>query len=982
VLAFAGALVVSLSASADAAQRAAGQPPGLDNPALRDGGASYLPGVVIVKFVQRPTLGIQGKPLLTDDLQQLFDIHAVRSAAPVAPGLAPHKATSDVSPGAPDLSRVFVLQFESGEDAKMVAREFAASWDVEYAEPQFVYRLAAAPSGRMLPRVSATATPNDSLYNGDQSVYYDRMDLPTAFADTRGDMGSVVVAIVDGGSEWQHPDLIANVWSNPGETLNGLDDDGNGFVDDVRGWNFANGTNDPTGLAQTPGSAGHGTHVAGIACAATDNTSGVAGASWNAQFMPVCVSHPSVDSAISSGYAGILYAAQAGADIINCSWGGHSNPSSFEQEVIDFAHAQGAVVVAAAGNNTSDVAFYPAAYDHVLAVANLANNDVKIFSSNFGTWVDVSAQGTNILSTSSNGGYAILNGTAMSSPHAAAVCALVKTKYPSYTPDQVAERVRVTSDDIYTINPGYAGELGYGRVNAAQALTKTTPAIRVHDVVVATSDGDAIIEPGETVTLSITVMNHLDAATGASFTLTENSGFVTVTTGVSALPSIGAQQTVALGDLVVDVDASAPINHAIEFTLGMSTTTPSYVDADRFGLRVLPIVATHAANKLVTSITSVGKIGFAEVAGGNGNDGVGFLYDGSANLLFEGAMLMGTGASAISNAARGSNPYVQDADFVTTSDGVPVITDANPPYSEYGMAAFTDVGAASPLNVHVQQVSWQLDAHPNDDFIVLDYTIRNDGESALDGLYVGWFVDWDLDGTSYLSNQTGYDAGRGLGFLWDGSGSGPEAYVGVMTLTTPGTTSYRGIWNDEADPSNPSWGVYDGYTDAEKWASISGGITHTNAGPADVSHAIGTGPFAIAPGEEVTVAFAFLGGTSLANLQDNADAAQSLWDSPTDVADPRLAPRRTRLAQNAPNPFNPSTRIAFELPRTSDVELLVYNVAGRRVRTLIDGSTAAGVHAVVWDGLSDDGVAMPSGTYFYRIRVDGNSLTRKMQLLK
>ena len=972
-------VAVSLPAFVGAAQRQRGRAPGLNNPALRDGGASYLPGVVIVKFAERPALGTSGKPQVNAALQELFDAHQVRHAAPFAPGLhAPRKANAFAGP---DLTSVFVLQFDGHADAKDVARDFAASWDVAYAEPQFVYPLATTPSASLVIDIP-TMTPNDSLYGGDQSAYYDRMDLPEAYGDTRGSMGNVVVAIVDGGSEWQHPDLIANVWSNPGETLNGVDDDGNGFVDDVRGWNFASGTNDPTGLPQTPGSAGHGTHVAGIACASTNNTSGVAGASWNAKFMPVCVSHPSVDGAISNGYAGILYAAQNGADVINCSWGGQTNASNFEQEVIDFAHAQGAVVVTAAGNNSSDILFFPAAYDHVMSVANLSNNDIKIFSSNFGPWVDISAQGTNILSTSSGGSYTILNGTSMSSPHVAAVCALVKTKFTSYTPDQVAERVRVTSDDIYTINPGFAGELGYGRVNAAEALMATTPALRVHDVVVSTTDGDAIIEPGETVTLSITVMNHLDAATSANFTLTENSAYATVTTGSATLPSVGAQQASALSDFVISIDAAAPVNHAIGFTLDMSTATPSYVDSDRFSLRVLPIVATHAANKLVTSITSVGKIGFAEVSGGNGNDGVGFLYDGSANLLFEGGMLIGTGANTTSNAARGSNPFVQDADFVTAPDGVPIITDTNPAFSEYGTAAFTDVDASIPLDIFVQQESWQLDAAEYDDFIVLSYTIRNDGVSTLNNVHVGWFLDWDLDGTSYLTNRTSYDATRGLGYLWDDSGSGPNAYVGIMTLTTPGTTSYRGIWNDDDHPSNPSWGLYDGFTNTEKWTAISGGVVLTDAGPADVSHVIGTGPFTVEAGGEINVAFALLGGSNLADLQVNADAAQSLWDSPTDSVDPRVVPRRTHLAQNVPNPFNPTTRIAFELPRSADVELQVFNVAGRRVRTLLDDHKSAGIHEVVWDGLDDRGVAMPSGTYFYRIRVDGNRLTRKMQLLK
>ncbi|UCE04016.1 MAG: S8 family serine peptidase [Candidatus Latescibacterota bacterium] len=940
----------------------ANRPPGLDNPALREGGQDYLPGVIVVKFAEHVAQEGSAKPTGSQELDRLLQAHAVSRVARVAPGLAgPRK------PGRTDLSRVYMLYFESGKDAKEVARDFASSWDVVYAEPQFIYRLA--------------ATANDPLYALEQSSYFDQMQLPAAFDETRGEDGNVVVAIVDGGSEWQHADLAANVWSNPGEVLNGVDDDGNGFVDDVRGWNFADASNDPTGLVQTPGSAGHGTHVAGIACAVTNNGTGVSGASWNARFMPVCVSHPSVDGAVTYGYQGILYAAQNGADIINCSWGGPGNPSSFEQEVVDFAYESGAVLVAAAGNNASSDGYYPAAYRNVLSVANVNDSDQKIFSSNYGTWVDVAAQGTRIHSTFRNGDYTDLNGTSMASPHAAAACALVKTKFPTYTPDQVRERVRVTSDNIDGVNPSYAGLLGHGRINAFQALTATTPAIRIREVDVMTSDGDRIVEPGETVTLELVVINHLDAATGADFTLSENSGYVTVTSGSASIASIGTAEEVTLTPLTLDVSASAPLNHTVGFTLDISTSGPAYSDRDHFELRVLPIVANHSANRVTTSVTSVGKLGFAEVAGGNGEDGVGFIYDGSPNLLYEGALMIGNGVTTTSNAARGPNPQIQDADFVTAENGVPLITSPMSPYDEFGVATFTDAGATTPLALHVTQESWQMRAAPYQDFIVLEYTVRNDGAGNVNGLYVGWYFDWDLDGATFESNHTGYDAGRGLGYVYD-AGAGPDDYAGVTTLTAPGTTSYRGIWNDENLASNPSWGVYDGFTDAEKWEALSGGIVNATSGPADISQVIATGPFDIAPGQSIHVAFAIVGGSDLANLQAHADAAQSLWDNPVDSDERVYVPLGMRLAQNVPNPFNPATSIAFELPRASAVELEVYSVRGRLVRTLLSERREAGVHRIFWDGLDARGERAPSGTYIYRLRVDGQALTRKMQLLK
>lgn len=940
------------------ALRSGNRAPGLDDPALRPG-QEALPGVLLVKFRRSLEISAPGKSSGSPVVDELLAEQGVQRLEPVLSSRARAR-----KPGKTDLSRVWRLHYTGSRDPRQVARDFATSTEVEYAEPEFLYPLA--------------ATPNDPLYASEQSVYFAKMALPTAFDSIQCGQGDVVIALVDGGTEWTHPDLQANLWNNPGETLNGIDDDGNGFIDDIRGWNFANGTNDPTGLPQTPGSAGHGTHVAGIACAVTDNGTGVAGASWNARFMPVCVAHPSVDNAIAYGYRGILYAVDAGADIINCSWGGPGNPSYFEREVIEYAHEQGAVLVAAAGNNGSDIPFYPAAYPRVLAVANLANNDQKILSSNFGTWVDVSAQGTNIHSTYLNGTYADLNGTSMASPHVAAVCALVKSKWPAFSADQIRERVRVTCDNIDAVNPGFPGELGFGRINATQALQKQTPAIRIDQIVVDTPDGDSIIEPGETVTVHVTVTNFLDAASNVQFALSENTTYTNVPVNSASLATLGTGEQAEL-EFAVRFSAAAPVNLRVTCTLAISCGSPAYEDKDRFDLRVLPTTVTHDANQVTTTVTSVGKLGFAEVAGGNGDDGLGFLFGDSPNLLFEGAMLLGTGATSLCDAARGSDPSVSEDDFVTTSGGTPILTSQNPLFDQEARASFDDSGAATPLGVRLDQESWQISTPPYDDFLILQYVVHNDGAAPLQNLYVGWFFDWDLDGATYSTNRTGYDASRGLGYVWDTSGSTPT--VGVMTLSAPGTVSYRGIWNDEALPENPSWGVYDGFTKAEKWQCLSGGIVNPEAGPADISHSIATGPFDISPGDSVVVAFALLGGTDLADLQANADEAQSAWDAPVD-AHPLPASFSWKLEPNVPNPFNPTTSIVFELARPSEVTLDVFSVSGRLVRRILQERRVAGRHQVFWDGTTSSGVLVPSGTYFCRLQAGGVQRTRKMQLLK
>src|SRR5262249_41755021 len=147
------------------------------------------------------------------------------------------------------------------------------------------------------------ATPNDPSYVF-QANYFNSMKFPASWDIAKGSQGQAIVALVDGGTQWLHPDLQANVWTNPGEIPgNGIDDDHNGFIDDVHGWNFANDSNDPTGLPATPTNGAHGTHTAGIACAVTDNGAGVAGTSWNAKLMPINASSPSNDNIIAFGYS-------------------------------------------------------------------------------------------------------------------------------------------------------------------------------------------------------------------------------------------------------------------------------------------------------------------------------------------------------------------------------------------------------------------------------------------------------------------------------------------------------------------------------------------------------------------------------------------------------------------------------------------------------------------------------------------------------
>jgi hypothetical protein len=358
-----------------------------------------------------------------------------------------------------------------------VARDFATDKHLRYAQPRYIHQLCDAP--------------NDLYFLQGWQWYLDMVQGPQAWDIAHGDQ-TVIIGIVDTGVDWDHPDLADNIWFNFGEDINGdslftaidwngVDDDSNGFVDDWRGWDFGGEAvpdNNPNENEPV-----HGTHVAGIAAAVTDNVVGVAGMSWNCTIMPVKASRTPYDG-IRYGFEGIQYAADNGADVITLCWG-HSGglPSQFEQEIIDSAFARGAILVASAGNDPPTAPpdtcplYYPAWYNHVAAVAATDSNDNAFSWTFYGSWVDVSAPGAPIYNTWWNDTYTMLGGTSLSGALVAGVAGLLKSVEPDVSSDEFETRMRMTSDDIDSLNPGYEGWLGGGRLNAYRALRVAVPVV-------------------------------------------------------------------------------------------------------------------------------------------------------------------------------------------------------------------------------------------------------------------------------------------------------------------------------------------------------------------------------------------------------------------------------------------------------------------------------------------------------------------------
>ena len=431
--------------------------------------AENLPFVDIDSDVTPGELLIRLTPEAASDVERLHANapisvlhvqHKVESLHPLFPYLARPALN-------PNLKRIYLLRFAPNtplEDLKAVYERSPLVEAVAY--------------NYLRPMLADTVVPNDPKYPEQWSLPL--MKLPQAWAIEKGDR-NVVIAIIDSGIDYRHDDLAPKAWINPGEMPeNGLDDDGNGYVDDVYGWDFTDAPNLQAegdyleGDNEPIDEKGHGTHVAGIAGAMPDNGIGIAGVAWECPLM-------AIRAGLSLGgrsrmqdddsAAAIVYAVDNGANVVNMSWG--SERRSFViQDAIDYAYARGAVLVAAAGNSQKPTAIFPAAYRKVIAVASTEQNQQRFYQSNFGASVDIGAPGNVILSTQINNQYRLLTGTSMASPHVAGVAALILAKRSALTHEEVRHILISTADPVYQEDSDALDErfVGAGTVNAERAL--------------------------------------------------------------------------------------------------------------------------------------------------------------------------------------------------------------------------------------------------------------------------------------------------------------------------------------------------------------------------------------------------------------------------------------------------------------------------------------------------------------------------------
>ena len=418
-----------------------------------------------------------------------------------------------------DLSRIYRIEFPESIPVTKVSREFSNDPNIEYAEP--------------VPIIRFPAIPNDPEYINQD--YLEQILADSAWDIHKGENGpdTILIGVVDTGTEWDHEDLVDNVWQNMGEDIdgdgktieftgsewifdpddeNGVDDDQNGYVDDFIGWHFDLSSNNPypiAGLSKW----WHGTLMAGIASATTNNSIGVSSITWNIKHMPI---QNGTYLGVFHGYDAIIYAAENGADVITNSWGNYDIYSEAHKEAIDYAINLGSIIIAAASNEDVFRLFYPASYPGVINVAAVGPNDNKAGFSNFGPNISICAPGTSIRTIDVNNSYCYSGGTSSATPIVAGLCALVKSYHPDWSSDQVIKQVLGTADPIDQLNPDYINQLGTGRINAYRALLEDEDSVTLQQEIALDlmsadfqdNDQNHLLEPGDTVYLDIMLRNY------------------------------------------------------------------------------------------------------------------------------------------------------------------------------------------------------------------------------------------------------------------------------------------------------------------------------------------------------------------------------------------------------------------------------------------------------------------------------------------
>ncbi len=713
----------------------------------------------------------------------------------------------------------------------------------EYVEPNFI--------------MQKMYTPNDP--SAATQWYINALKANQAWDITQGDT-NMVIGITDSGLDTNHLDLRPNVKFNYADPINGVDDDGDGYVDNYWGWNMWANTGNVYDAEDS-----HGTYVAGISSAKVDNSIGIAGLGFKCKMRPI-----RIDDMFGNyirAYEAVVYAADHGCKVINCSWGSRYF-SNFGWDVIQYAAInKDAVVVASAGNDNNEVPFYPASYQYVLNVGGLQQSNQKGNSSSWGGQLDLVAYGSGVYSTYNPNTYTTSGGTSAAAPMVSAAAALLRSYFPTWSGLKIAQQIKESCDaSIYQIpaNGAYFQKFGKGKLDMYKMLIDTSySSVTMLDKKVS-DNNDNNFYTGDTLRLWGLVKNYLRPASNVTVTVSSTSPYVNILNNTFTVGNLNQNDT--LGNASQPFTAiilTSPANSRVEFKFTITAGTYSSIEwlADTINRNFVNI---DVGNVNMT-MPSTGAIGFAANLG---KSGYGFQFQDSGPLFFTSGFLLGqSGTPKVMDNVYGATFPNYDADWasVLTARQRPFAYTANK--DVYGR--FDDAPAGvNRINVKVDQRGFGW-AGLDENFVILEYCVKpNTG--AINNLSTGIFADWDI--LQAGQNMVSTDTTRKMIYAY--STEPQSIYAGVVLLTKQAANYYA----FNSDGTSGSVNFYDGFTAAEKYNTMSGALQRQATPVAgDVAAMLGVGPFNIIANDSMKIGVAFVAGKDLAAIQQAADSAYARY---------------------------------------------------------------------------------------------------------
>lgn len=716
----------------------------------------YVPGLIVVKFKEdeQASRTKSSKLLNIDNLrvdEKILEIKAFEN----------ENRSSQRTATKSRLDNLFKLEIDKSTSEESYINYLNSFDNIEYAE--------------RYPNVKPLYVPNDpEAQFGRAQFHLDQINVYDAWNVTQGNE-EIVIGVIDTGADLDHEDLEGNLYLNNADPIDGVDNDNDGYIDNYFGWDFADNDNAPEADAST-----HGTGVTGIAAAATDNNTGIAGIGFNSKFMPIKI-FKTEDNFSRNSYEAIIYAADRGCDVINLSWGSTGRYSQFAQDIINYAVLEkDVVVVAAAGNTNAELDFFPASYDNVLSVGYVNADDSRNANATYSDFIDLVAPGVGIYTTENNDTYNNDSGSSYAAPMVAGAAALIRAVFPEWNAQQVMEQLRVSSDDINDVanNSDFQYKFGKGRLNVFKSLADfDKPSIRISDVSFTNGLEEAAYF-GDTLDITVEFTNFLEATENVEVQLTSSSPYVTILQYNFNIKSLDTFEKInnQNSKFKVVLSNDLPENEALNFRILFNGEF--YEDYQSFQIQSSPKIKLFQFNDWNFGFTATGNLGRSSETP---FDNYAVRYNGNKLIDHMGLMLYAGEDSLRRNTLVNANSFqyldnFQSFQSLKRYDDITAAFDVRSIFEENGEIS-------NPLGIFIDQrfLGWDNE----DDFLIHQYRLENRSDNNYDSVYFALFTDYALG--DKINNSLEYDSALQLSYAYDDS---ENEYVGLSLLTEQDSVFY------------------------------------------------------------------------------------------------------------------------------------------------------------------------------------------------